>query len=101
RCFTDRRLIDFVNGFDLFRAADELEQVAVAAAFLAFQLLDHRRKSTSCIRVDLPEPEIPVMTDKRPTGKRTSTPFKLLARAPRIWIQSSTLRSDRRDLRVG
>ena len=57
--------------------------------------------STSCIKVDFPEPEIPVITDNRPTGKRTSTSFKLFARAPRISIQPSTSRSGRRDFRMG
>ena len=44
RRLSDRGLINFVNRLDFFRAADELEQVAVAAAFPLFQLLDHRRQ---------------------------------------------------------
>src|SRR5438309_6702639 len=56
---------------------------------------------TSCIKVDLPLPEIPVITESLPTGKRTSMPFKLLARAPRISIQFSVSRSDLRDQLVG
>ena len=44
RRLPDRRLINFVNGFDLFRAADKLEQITVATAFAIFQLLDHCRK---------------------------------------------------------
>src|SRR6476660_9859131 len=57
--------------------------------------------NTSCISVDLPEPEIPVITDSLPIGKRTSMFFKLLARAPRISIQFSTSGRERRDPRIG
>src|SRR6478736_7472637 len=56
---------------------------------------------TSCISVDLPEPEIPVITDSLPTGKRTSMFFKLLALAPRISIQFSTSSRERRDPLIG
>jgi hypothetical protein len=42
------------------------------------------RKSTSCTRVLLPEPETPVTTVSAPrAGMRTSTPCRLCARAPR------------------
>ncbi len=56
---------------------------------------------TDRIKVDFPDPEIPVMTESRPTGKRTSTFFKLFARAPRISIHSSTSPNERRSERVG
>src|SRR5207247_2641674 len=56
---------------------------------------------TSCINVDLPLPEIPVITDSLPTGKRTSISFKLLAPAALISIQFSVSRSDLRDPRMG
>ena len=58
-------------------------------------------RMTSCISVDFPEPEIPVMTEKRPTGKRTSIFFKLFARALFISIQFSTSRKPRRDPLIG
>src|SRR2546430_8571312 len=51
---------------------------------------------TSCINVDLPLPEIPVITESLPTGNRTSTSFKLFALAPRTSIQFSMFRRDRR-----
>ena len=44
RGFADRRLIDFVNRFDLFGAADQFKQIAVAAALSFCQLLDHCRQ---------------------------------------------------------
>src|SRR5216110_3956943 len=50
-------------------------------------------KRTSPIKVDLPLPEIPVMTDRRPTGNFTSTFFRLFARAFLISTQSATWRS--------
>src|SRR6478736_6850298 len=56
---------------------------------------------TSCINVDLPLPEIPVITDSLPTGKRTSISFKLFACAALISIQFSVSRSDLRDPRMG
>ena len=43
RRFTDRRLIDFVNGFNFFCATNKLEQIAVAHALLFFQLRPHGR----------------------------------------------------------
>ena len=51
--------------------------------------------------MDLPLPEIPVMTDRRPTGNFTSTFFRLFARAFLISTQSATWRRLRRDLRMG
>ena len=36
--------------------------------------------------VDFPEPDTPVTTVNNPSGRVTSTSFKLLACAPRIWI---------------
>ena len=56
---------------------------------------------TSCIRVDFPEPEIPVITVRRPNGIRTSIFLRLFARAPLISIHLSTFVSERRDLRNG
>src|SRR5437867_706675 len=58
-------------------------------------------KRTSPIKVDLPLPEIPVMTDKRATGNLTSMFFRLFARAFLISTQPSTVRKLRRDLRIG
>ena len=56
---------------------------------------------TERISVDFPEPEMPVMTESRPTGKRTSTFFRLFACAPRISIHCSTSPNERRDFRIG
>src|SRR5207249_4773214 len=58
-------------------------------------------KITSCISVDFPEPEIPVITESLPTGKRTSILFRLCTHAQRTSIQVSTPRNDRRDPRMG
>ena len=41
--FPDRRLIDLVNGFDLLRATNQFEQIAISCAFSFFQLVAHRR----------------------------------------------------------
>jgi hypothetical protein len=71
------------------------------ARFLSFSWSRTAGQITSCINVDLPLPEIPVITESLPTGKRTSMFFKLFARAPRISIQFSTFRSERRDPRIG
>src|SRR6266567_7568471 len=57
--------------------------------------------STSCIKVDFPDPEIPVITDKRATGNFTSMLFRLFARAFLISTQPATLCKLRRDLRMG
>jgi hypothetical protein len=54
---------------------DARERVPPSASFTA-------GKRTERISVDFPDPEIPVMTESRPTGNRTSTFFKLFARAP-------------------
>src|SRR3546814_20032676 len=40
-------------------------------------------------RLDLPEPESPVMTIRLSRGRSTSTPFRLCSRAPRteMWVR--------------
>ena len=102
RSLADGRLIDFVNRLDRIGAANLLQQRICGRPFVS------RRSERSPlppaarldrISVDLPEPEMPVITESRPIGKRTSTFFKLFARAPRISIQCSTSPNERRDLR--
>src|SRR2546425_6971006 len=51
------------------------------------------RNSTSCTRVDLPDPDTPVTAVSVPSGMRVSTPWRLCRRAP---LTSSQRRAGRR-----
>src|SRR3989454_5888992 len=51
------------------------------------------RNSTSCTRVDFPDPDTPVTAVSVPTGMRVSTPWRLCRRAP---LTSSQRRAGRR-----
>ena len=52
-----------------------------------------------CIRVDFPEPEMPVSTVRRPRGMETSMSLRLLAWQPaslrRLWFFGTSRRSPR------
>src|SRR6266699_5486951 len=51
------------------------------------------RNSTSCTRVDFPDPDTPVTAVSVPSGMRVSTPWRLCRRAP---LTSSQRRAGRR-----